>query len=351
MSSLCGFKSLGADGWIGFFSNVFLDRDVRPDAPKGERFELDALKEYAEWVNNDKGNLPALLFWHLPTVELGRANDIAVAGPFIVAKGTWADGDVGQKAQAFFAENGDGWAMSHGFVYKPEDRVEGVYKRFRTKEVSVLPREWAANPITLFSKGGNMDSLSNLVKQLASLLGITEAEAEKLATDGLAQNKAASEASDVITAVKAEGVDDGGDTEDVPEVQDEDVDDEPEVQDDDLALALADALIEVQEGEAKRAKLEGDLKAVVELLAKTEKRLSALEEDIKARKSLLPRAVQDALSSVRNSAGDGAGIVAQKEVEADQQAQADELKAARVPDASKDPIGWTWHKAFYRGDE
>lgn len=344
------FKSLGADGWIGFFSNIFLDRDTRPDAPKGERFTLESLKEYAEWAVSDEGAMPDLLFWHLPTVEIGQATHIEVATPFIVAKGIWADGEIGEKARAFFDRGGE-WAMSHGFRYRPEDRKDGVYQKFRTSEVSVLPREWAANPITLFVKEFSMNGLGDLVKALASMLGISEDEAKELAEQGMAQNKALAEASGELVAhkdvddVKAQSASLDENASDGEDPTDDDV------PDDALALALADALIEVQDGEAKRAKLESELKAVKALAEETAKRIDALEKDAEARKSLLPRAVQDALSSVRNAGGNSGDVVGEKDVDADKTAQADALNAEQAPDAEKDPIGWMVHQAFRGGDK
>lgn len=340
--SVGGFKSLGDSGWIGFFSNVFFDRDVRPDAPKGERFTLDALKEYAEWAAADTANMPKLLFWHLPTVEIGTATHIEVATPFIVAKGEWADNENGKRARAYFDQGGE-WAMSHGFRYRPEDRENGVYKRFRTNEVSVLPREWAANPITLFWKElGMKNGLGDLVKALASMLGISEDEAQEMASQGLAQSKALAEESGEIVVHKDADADPAEEPQ--PGEADGGADGDETVTDDELALALADALIEVRDGKEKRAKLEAELKAMKSLIETTTKRLDTLEKDAEARKALLPRAVQEALSSVRN-ARDGE-VVKEKDVDADQAAQADALKAGRAPDAGRDPMGWMLHQAI-----
>lgn len=335
MMALSGFKSLGDAGWVGFFSNIFPDRDVLPDAPQGERFTLDAHEEYAAWANSDEANLPELWFWHLPNVKMGKATAVEVAGPFVVAVGKWGEDDIGQKAKAYFAKSEDEWAMSHGYTYRVGDRVAGEYRKYRTHEVTVLSPEWAANPVTAFSvEGTDMAGKGlkeELGKALTDLLGVTKEDAEKVASEGQAQEKALKAKLD---GDEAAGQKAGDATEPTAAA------DEP-VGDDTLALALADALIAQAEGEQKRVALEGEVKGLKEKLEALETTIAgeikALKDDAESRKTLLPRAVAQALQ--QRASEKGAEVSAEEVVE-DAKKQAAALKDKGAPDSAADPLGW-----------
>jgi hypothetical protein len=286
-----GFKSMGDKGWVGFFSNIFPDRDVRPDAPQGERFELDALKEYSEWANSDPANLPELWLWHMPNVKMGKADEVAVVGPFIVAWGGWGSDPIGQAAKAYYATHPEGWGMSHGFHYQTSDRVAGTYKRFRTHEVTAIPVEWSANPLTAFMEDKAMAEkgmMDDLKRSVMSVLGLSEEQAGKVVQQGIDQEKAAKSALPAGTQVGQKEADPA------PADAPADEADPAEVQ------GLIDALADGQEAKQRVVALEkqvGDLtKAVGQLVEVVNAQTKAITDADTQRKGLLPRAVSQALA-------------------------------------------------------
>ncbi len=338
MTFISGFKSLGDAGWVGFFSNIFPDRDVLPDAPQGERFTLAAHQEYATWANSDEKNLPELWFGHLPNVKMGKATAVDVVGPFIVAVGQWGTDDVGQKAKAFFAASEDDWAMSHGFKYRIGDRIAGEYQKYRSYEVTVLPPTWAANPVTAFMEG-NMTTKGlkeELTKALQSMLGIPAEEAGKAVEAGLEQERARkAKLGDGEQVAHKDGEAPAAAAPATPADSAEEA-----VSDDTLALALADALMAVQDGEAKRVALDGEVKALKAKLTALETsvtgKIKALEDEAAARKALLPRAVAQALQRASEKGTE----VSADEVVADAAKQVDALGSKGEIDYSQDPFGW-----------
>lgn len=338
-AAVSGFKSLGDAGWVGFFSNIFPDRDVLPDAPQGERFTLAAHQEYAVWANSDEKNLPELWFGHLPNVKMGKATAVEVVGPFIVAVGQWGSDDVGQKAKAFFAASEDDWAMSHGFKYRVGDRIAGEYQKYRSYEVTVLPPTWASNPVTAFMEGMDMTTKGlrdELAGALRNILGISAEEAGKAVEIGMEQEKARK-------AKLGDGEQVAHKDAETPAAPATPADPTAEeaVSDDTLALALADALIAVQEGEAKRIALDGEVKALKAKLEALETtitgKIKALEDEAAARKNLLPRAVAQAIQ--QRASEKGAEVSAQ-EVTADAAKQAEQLGSKGEIEFDKDPFGW-----------
>lgn len=319
-----GFKSLGDAGWMGWFSNIFWDRDVQPDAPKGERFTLEALKEYTDWANSDPMHLPDLWFWHLSSVKLGRARWVEVVGPFAVAGGEWDGTNAARKARAYIEDTDQDWAMSHGFGYEPEDRVEGEYRRFRTHEVTVLPREHAANPVTFF--GGTEMAKKGVVEELRgtlqAMLGISSDEASDIIDEARKGEGA------LGSEVKHKDTDDAAESV---------LDDDEEVSDDDLALAAAEVLIALGDEQEKNARLEGELAATKQALADLEgklaKRIKALEDNQADTLGVLPRAIADAYRRASKHGEPVDGDEAAEDVAA--------MKAAmrNEPDWDTDPLG------------
>lgn len=319
-----GFKSMGENGWVGFFSNIFPDRDVRPDAPGGERFELDALKEYADWANSDPANLPELWLWHLPNIKMGKAKQVAVVGPFSVAWGPWGTDTIGQAAKAYFAEHPEGWGMSHGFHYQTSDRIAGTYKRFRTHEVTALPVEWAANPLTAFMEDQAMAQeqkgmLDDLKRSVMGMLGLPEDQAAKLVAQGMDQEKAAKAA---LTPGVQTGQKDSDATPPAPVPADDTAAevDPAEVQ------SIVDALAAGEEAKQRVEVLEGQVgeltKTISSLVEAVNAQTKAIAAQGEAREKLLPRAVVQAVAQRAASKGTE---VATSEVEADVQKQAEGL--------------------------
>jgi hypothetical protein len=335
-----GFKSLGDAGWMGWFSNIFWDRDVLPDAPRGERFTLEALKEYAGWANSDSCHLPELWFWHLQSVRLGKARSVQVVGPFAVAIGEWDNTDTARKARDYIESTGDkvDWAMSHGFGYEPEDRVGGEYSQFRTHEVTVLPRTHAANQVTFFGGAGmaKKSMLDELRQTLQEMFGIPESEAGKIIEDARK----------------------GGEPQPGSEIKHKDTgaesapDDEHDVSDDELALAAAEALIALGDEQEKTARLEAELAATKEAFdgIKDElgARIKALEDTQADAHGILPRAIAEAY---RRASKHGAPV---DKDEASGDVEAMKAAMGNEPDWGSDPLGAhlsNWARAVGIGDE
>jgi hypothetical protein len=162
---LFGVKKL-ADGsyrWIGVYSNQFEDRS-------GEIFSEAAHREFAEYAekNND---YPVLQLWHTPGTEIGVADFIDYHDGFALASGTF---NVDVPVSVMETLSKTDLAMSHGYAYKARDLKGGVYQRYRSREVSILPRAHAANPLTAF---GTLEVLSmDATKQafLEEVLGSDE---------------------------------------------------------------------------------------------------------------------------------------------------------------------------------
>lgn len=339
-----GFKSLGDQGWVGYWSNIFWDRDVRPDAPRGERFTLPAIKEYADWANSDPANMPDLWFWHLPNVGLGQAKTVDVVGPFIFATGEWGTGDRAKQFRHAIEQNTDiEWGMSHGFQFDAEDRVNGEYHKFRTYEVSVLPIEAAANPVTMFLEAKHMnvkDIIASLVKigipedEAADIVKDAEKETNAMQADGKSHGqKEGEEATEQTTDTDADSgaADDGeGDTE--------------AVERDEMAELAADLLLRlVEQGEEAKA-LRAEVDALKTTQLESAKALTELVDVIKAmqdqqeaEKALLPRAVQQALLA---KVGEK---VSPDDVKQDMKAQHTELSketGGKVDFDADNPWGW-----------
>jgi hypothetical protein len=127
--------------WLGLHSNNYRDKD-------GQWFSADAHKEYADWAMSEEGILPTLRLWHVP-VDVGDADHVSFDGNFMLSSGTFRKEWYGLAEELKAAEGSD-LGMSHGFQYRPQDLRDGVYHKYRSFEVSVLPREAAANEFTAY---------------------------------------------------------------------------------------------------------------------------------------------------------------------------------------------------------
>ncbi len=134
--------------WLAIFTNKFEDREK-------EIFSVESHKEYEAWVDENH-RFPSLRVWHLPGTELGIADNVTYADGFMLATGTFYEEslDVAEKLMSM-----KDLGLSHGFIYSSEDLSDGVYKRYRTFEISVLPMEHVANTWTAFT----MESLQKEV--------------------------------------------------------------------------------------------------------------------------------------------------------------------------------------------
>jgi len=142
-------KETGALRWLAIYSNNFEDRE-------GEVFSKEAHAAYVKAVDNTN-RYPSLRLWHVP-YDIGQADCVDFADGFMVATGTFFKEFQG--AALNLAEM-PGLGCSHGYVYDERDLRDGVYNRYFTTEVSVLPVDKAANEMTAFAAGQEVPMLNS----------------------------------------------------------------------------------------------------------------------------------------------------------------------------------------------
>lgn len=144
----------GALRWLTVHTNKFKDRG-------GEIFADAAHQEYVEHVQRT-GDYPVLRFWHMPrndlqpvyksSLDLGKADLVAYdSNGFVIASGTFYPEmlDVVERIESQFKDLG----CSHGYTYRASDLRDGVISRYRTFEVTIVPRPFEANPLTMAAIG------------------------------------------------------------------------------------------------------------------------------------------------------------------------------------------------------
>lgn len=131
----------GALRWVAIVSNKYWDRD-------GETFSEASHEEFTDLANETK-RFSELRLWHVPGSRIGKEDFTAYADGFVLSSGTFDKGmeDVAESLAAMK----EGLRISHGYRYKLADLdSEGVYRKYRRFEITILPREKAANPWTSF---------------------------------------------------------------------------------------------------------------------------------------------------------------------------------------------------------
>ena len=121
-----------ADGkvrWFGRYSNAWLDKD-------GEILTEEAHKDYMRWAY-DNGTLPELWLWHAPGTRIGEADWLDFSDGFAHASGLIDDG----KESVIDSLKSQDLGMSHGFLALQQGKW---VRRYRSYELSILPRERAA---------------------------------------------------------------------------------------------------------------------------------------------------------------------------------------------------------------
>ncbi|KKM25961.1 hypothetical protein LCGC14_1589710, partial [marine sediment metagenome] len=144
------FKSKDGFRWFGWVSNKYRDRDW-PAEPKlgGQIITEEAHKEFVLWVDEDpKERMPQFWHWHTPeSAHKERADWIDYSDGFLMMSGPLME----KEAELQTALNAKyDLAMSHGLVRSDRhyDKERGLIQKYRTFEVSDLPRKFAANEWT-----------------------------------------------------------------------------------------------------------------------------------------------------------------------------------------------------------
>jgi cation transport regulator ChaB len=161
-------QSDGKYRWFARYSNSWLDKD-------GEIITEEAHKEYINWAY-DTGTFPELWMWHTPGTRIGEADWLDFSNGFAHASGIIDEGRESVVSELGSKDAG----VSHGFL----SLQSGKYiQRYRTYEISVLPRERAAVETTGFNV---LDAL----KEGEVVMAFTD-EKRKWLTDALGEEAVA----------------------------------------------------------------------------------------------------------------------------------------------------------------
>lgn len=165
-----GFKAIGNGKWVAVWSNNFEDLE-------GEYFPAKSTDAYIARLDAKEIGMPELYYWHIPysygkakTVARVAADDSPNAPSISIAAGVFYETPIA-KAFEKATLKAQGLKMSHGFMYPPDARIDGVYHYYDTFEISVLPPYAAANPYTLFGDDTMPVVSPEKQKELEALLG------------------------------------------------------------------------------------------------------------------------------------------------------------------------------------
>lgn len=160
----------GQTRWITVHANKYRDRDQ-------EIFKDAAHKDYEAYVDAS-GDYPDLRLWHVP-YPVGKADVVAYDADhgFMVASGTFLPGFEDVADRLVEAGKSASLGCSHGFKYHMLDRLDREFDWYRDFEISILPLDAAANPLTdggLVFTGREADDMTISTKQrtfLVDMLG------------------------------------------------------------------------------------------------------------------------------------------------------------------------------------
>jgi len=176
MNQFQTWKSKDGYLWFAMWSNKYRDRDYPPEI-LSQAAHLDFVKS----VNDGLWPYPELWLYHIPGSAFGDAtyvdydevNGIAIAGGTI-RPGMEAVAEALNSSPAKLL-------VSHGMDRKETRRDDDdptVLTRFRSREFSPLPDYAAANELTGFVIGGNMEIQKTVKERIAAIFG---AKAEEIA--------------------------------------------------------------------------------------------------------------------------------------------------------------------------
>lgn len=127
--------------WLAIYSNKWRDQDNPPEILASE-----AHKDFVKAVDAGDWPYPEAWLWHVPGTRFGVADFVAYDDVgFALASGTV---DKGQESVAAFLAEQEDLSMSHGMPTKEirrDDEDPTIITRYRSIEISPLPREAAAN--------------------------------------------------------------------------------------------------------------------------------------------------------------------------------------------------------------
>lgn len=154
-----GFKLIGSNRWIAWYTNAYQDRD-------GEWFSEKSIEADIARMNKMK-EFPELWFWHIPGTRMGQADAAVKVGRFAVATGTFDETPYAQAMKRYLKKHGRKYTLSHGFTFPRAALVDGVYHQHATFEISPLLANKASNPLTLFYAMEEGSKMSNQIDPVA----------------------------------------------------------------------------------------------------------------------------------------------------------------------------------------
>lgn len=165
-----GFKVVGDNSWIAWYTNPYQDRDKEWFAEKSLDDDMAFMYE--------KNEYPSLWRYHIgkypenEATKHGKAYAVTKSGRFLIAFGDFDDTVLGQAMKQYYIDNPN-QGVSHGFYYDPAFKKDGVYYKHHTFEVSTLPPDVAANQYAGFAvKEGTKEMAAANEKALADLEAI-----------------------------------------------------------------------------------------------------------------------------------------------------------------------------------
>ena len=167
----------GALRWLAVVTNKFEDKDE-------ELFSKAAHEEFEAYLDRTK-DYPPLLLWHTKGTRIGTCDFWATAGGFVLASGTFDKGMA--EASQRLADMAASLGISHGYSYDNDRFHDGVYDWYRTREISVLPRERASNIWTAFDVEALLKEAHMLPDKRAFLAGIIGEERTQHVEDMLGE--------------------------------------------------------------------------------------------------------------------------------------------------------------------
>lgn len=293
----------GSYRWILLSTNSYQDRDGEIVSQKAQEADVEQL--------NKSGNFGPLRLWHLgypdvetkeagPGVDVGVCDYSQMLGRIRIESGTFTDNRVGAAIKA----RSDQWAGSIGFFH-PLDQPDrdGVFQDSLTFERSLLPRQFASNPLTPLAaimKEQVMTTKEDKLKQLSNLLG-DPVLADNVLKQAEATEKAAQERGLKYKAADDKPVTEEAKKEDVAAPTAEPQEDEPAKEVDYEAMAkglqpFIEKMIEekmmgaTKERTEKEASLTAQITALDSTLKETRKIVDVLNSD-------LPKGVKQFIAS------------------------------------------------------
>lgn len=142
--------------WIAHYSNNVRDNDNPP-----EILSAEGHRRFIYLVDKGLVPYPELWVWHQPEWKIGRADWLAIdqKGEYTFALASGYFFEEAKDVGLALAEVGD-IAMSHGMYPSSIERDQtdnSILTGFISGEVTVLPRDWAANKLTSYTAGAGQE--------------------------------------------------------------------------------------------------------------------------------------------------------------------------------------------------